>query len=766
MSGVSASQRWSKARRCPKCGGCEGDPRGKEKRCLGFLMTGGEAYVCTRVESDVPTKDGPTQGWVHRLVERRREEPEAIYSYRDEQGEELFQVVRFPGKKILQRRHEPGHPDAKAGGYVWSVGNARRVLYRLPEILAADRAAVVYVAEGEKDVDTLTARGLVATCNPHGAGPGKWERTADLARTVLAGRTVIVIADADDEGRPHGKRTAASLSDVAAVRLVECTKGKDITDHLAAGGTLDEMTDLASDPAPPDGAPPPGMFDDEPEPPPPDLHRAPEAEARLVASAMISPECLAVAAEIVQLADFTDAKLAMIWGACLEAKGRGHRADPVMVATCLRGHGSLDEVGGLDALSAMANAVAVLEPGPEESRGHASMIRTRSIERRVLDIVRTGAADLEKANGTTTALAARLAGELSLLTASSVERPRFEILTGADLAIEEPPLTYLVEALGLVDGAGPPHMIAGAGYSGKTMICQDMLLSMASGRHVWGAYGVSRPRRVIHVDLEQGRQLTKLRYRRLALARGIELESLGDMLEVVCYPKGLRLTPDHWRDWQHLMVGRDSMLIDSVRVAAAGLDENSSEFRESLDMLGSLSKETSCRAIGIHHLRKESKEAGPMQQELLRGSSAIFEALDACLILKKRDGEDVTLSQAKARSRGECIDPFSILITDVPGPSGHRKWGLRVSVAGLEHVEEQRRATAEAASAKETRSLETRIRSALSARPDQTADEIAHRIRARKQAVIGALLDMAVTTSTRESDPECGGRPRRIYRLT
>ena len=78
----------------------------------------------------------------------------------------------------------------------------------------------------------------------HGAGRGKWKRVADVARVCLKGRDVIIIADADEEGRPHARECADIVRDVArTLRVVECTRGKDITDHLAAGGTLGEARD-------------------------------------------------------------------------------------------------------------------------------------------------------------------------------------------------------------------------------------------------------------------------------------------------------------------------------------------------------------------------------------------------------------------------------------------------------------------------------------------------------------------------------------------
>ena len=51
----------------------------------------------------------------------------AEYNYTDEAGKLLFQVVRYVPKGFAQRR-----PDGN-GGWVWGLGDTRRVLYRLPE---------------------------------------------------------------------------------------------------------------------------------------------------------------------------------------------------------------------------------------------------------------------------------------------------------------------------------------------------------------------------------------------------------------------------------------------------------------------------------------------------------------------------------------------------------------------------------------------------------------------------------------------------------
>ncbi len=158
----------------------------------------------------------------------------AVYDYTDEEGGLLFQVLRTSDKQFLQRRPDSG---AKSG-WRWKLEGVRRVLYRLPEVVAAVAAGeTVYVCEGEKDVESLRRLGVIATCNPGGAG--KWR--AEYAE-ALAGAEVVVIADRDDPGRSHASRVAASVGAVAgSVKVVEPAEGKDATDHLRAGGSLAEL---------------------------------------------------------------------------------------------------------------------------------------------------------------------------------------------------------------------------------------------------------------------------------------------------------------------------------------------------------------------------------------------------------------------------------------------------------------------------------------------------------------------------------------------
>lgn len=164
-----------------------------------------------------------------------RGEATAVYDYTDETGKLLFQVCRTPDKQFPQRVPDATRPT----GWRWSLDSTRRVLYRLPKVLEAIKdGEFIYVAEGEKDVHSLERAGVVATCNPGGAG--KWRPEYS---EVLRDAVVIIIADKDKPGQQHARQVMASLDGIAqAVEIREAAgEHKDVSDHFAAGLTLRDL---------------------------------------------------------------------------------------------------------------------------------------------------------------------------------------------------------------------------------------------------------------------------------------------------------------------------------------------------------------------------------------------------------------------------------------------------------------------------------------------------------------------------------------------
>lgn len=161
----------------------------------------------------------------------------ATYDYRDASGGLAFQVVRLEPKDFRQRRPKAG------GGWDWKKGDTS-IVYRLPELLAASDDDIVFGGEGEKDVDRLTALGLVATTNAGGAG--KW---SDGNSQWLANRRVVLLQDNDAAGEKDTARKLASLRlvarSVAPLTLEGLPEKGDVSDWLDAGGTKERLLALA-----------------------------------------------------------------------------------------------------------------------------------------------------------------------------------------------------------------------------------------------------------------------------------------------------------------------------------------------------------------------------------------------------------------------------------------------------------------------------------------------------------------------------------------
>lgn len=161
----------------------------------------------------------------------------AEYSYTDEDGQLLYQAVRYEPKDFRQRAPVNGH------GWTWSIKGVRRVLYRLPEVLAAvAENRTVYICEGEKDVEAARSLGLVATCNAMGADNGSGNKWLPEFAQVFKGAKVVVIPDQDEAGIRHAEWVISTLSGVAAsVRVCNPAAGKDLSDWLSEDATVADI---------------------------------------------------------------------------------------------------------------------------------------------------------------------------------------------------------------------------------------------------------------------------------------------------------------------------------------------------------------------------------------------------------------------------------------------------------------------------------------------------------------------------------------------
>ena len=189
---------------------------------------------------------------------------EAVYPYRDERGETVFEKVRWrllaypPGKsylvdgdqKTFRYKHRTKHGVRVSGKPKGEAVDA--LLYRLPEVLEAVAAGrTVWWAEGEKDADALVGAGVCATSGHQGAG--KDRINAMQAQWLAGARRVNICMDCDKAGVLDAwsryKHTVEVLGDAGRVRVV-CARGEknnDVADHLAADLTLAQLIRVEPD---------------------------------------------------------------------------------------------------------------------------------------------------------------------------------------------------------------------------------------------------------------------------------------------------------------------------------------------------------------------------------------------------------------------------------------------------------------------------------------------------------------------------------------
>jgi len=178
----------------------------------------------------------------------------AVYDYVDDDGVLRFQVCRIePGKNGAKKDFRQRQPDGQ-GGWTWKTKGLMKFPYRLRELAIAPREMPVFIVEGEKQVDYLRSLGLVATCNPGGAG--KWLRSY---AKYFDDRNVIVVPDNDPPneqtgkipGAAHARDVADSLIGIAkSVHVIQLPNAElkwGLDDWLQNGNTLDDLSELMKD---------------------------------------------------------------------------------------------------------------------------------------------------------------------------------------------------------------------------------------------------------------------------------------------------------------------------------------------------------------------------------------------------------------------------------------------------------------------------------------------------------------------------------------
>lgn len=170
------------------------------------------------------------------------------YVYSTPEGEPLYRLIRTyneQGQRHFKQERFDNDTGVWIGGLRDLDGNVlvEKTLFNLPELVNRPND-LVFIAEGEKCVNSLKSLGLLAVTS---GGAKSWN---DEFAQWFKSRDVIVLPDYDEAGASYADDVITSLKGYArSVKRVElsrywthCPTKGDISDFIASGGKLSDLT--------------------------------------------------------------------------------------------------------------------------------------------------------------------------------------------------------------------------------------------------------------------------------------------------------------------------------------------------------------------------------------------------------------------------------------------------------------------------------------------------------------------------------------------
>jgi hypothetical protein len=347
-----------------------------------------------------------------------------------------------------------------------------------------------------------------------------------------------------------------------------------------------------------------------------------------------------------------------IWGAIADLYRANREIDSVTCATHLRDTGRLEAVGGPRYIGQIQDET----PAAANIGSYAQIVRSKwQMRRMIAECQRLAAEGYGECGPTFIGDAARAIGEVAELDAEGA----FAWLDVSALDSLAVPVAWVCRGLGICPGR--PAILVGTGYSGKSLLALEIAFGVCLGRAVLRQFDAQRGR-VVWLDFELGRSQMARRIKRLAHAKGVPHEELRGVLDVACRPRLDLTNPDAERFLRRAMAGAKLLVVDSLRRAVVGLDENDSRITAPLDMLARLSDETGCAVLVLHHASTKTDPRAPKPTDLRgmgRGSSAIFDCSGSYLVMDGAPGEPVKVTHVREPQEGRLTDPFLLKFHDV-----------------------------------------------------------------------------------------------------
>jgi hypothetical protein len=256
---------------------------------------------------------------------------------------------------------------------------------------------------------------------------------------------------------------------------------------------------------------------------------------------------------------------------------------------------------------------------------------------------------------------------------------RAKSLAANETAPAGPPFDLIGPPEGLWAPLDPPrYTVAGvlpaasvtllAGYSAslKSWLALDLAFCVGSG-FPWLRHAPFTTERgaVTYLDKEAGAYELRRRLHAIRHPFGVVDDPL---LDIGCHPRGNVFDGDFRKRIEDLASTRALIVVDTLAAFSVGVDENTAAMADGVGFFAEIASKTGCTFVVVAHEKKKGANGGETdRRERVRGSSAIFGAVDCVFSLQRNEArEPVEVEQTKARN-GREADPFTVEMLDVPG---------------------------------------------------------------------------------------------------
>lgn len=372
-----------------------------------------------------------------------------------------------------------------------------------------------------------------------------------------------------------------------------------------------------------------------------------EVAESLLAECLHSPEVVLAALRDLRPEVFHDVEQRALWRAIVAVFEANNAVDPVLVGDHLARVGALDSVGGIDALTALAERV----PYAAHFEGHARIL-TDYHNRWTLHnalVSRAGVALDPTVSWEDVQEFAHLPDSLT----NGGNRPGQvpEPLNAVDLLQRFP-----TNRPALIEGVlrrGEVGTVVCASKSGKSWLVLQLALAVASGGEWLGKQ--CKRGRVLCIDLELHGEVLSFRLRSLHAALGLPEEVLRQVDTLAL--RGTGHTVENLARWASHWSRYDLVILDPLYRALGDADENSNgDMSQVFNHIDAAALASGASWLVVHHASK----GGQSQKSVTdtgSGAGSIARASDEHLVLRPHRVPGVSVVEGRPRSFPP-LEPF------------------------------------------------------------------------------------------------------------